>query len=166
MIRLFDPFAWWVRPAPALERARPMDAAAMAAIHARSFRIGWDENEMLRMIADHAVVAHVIRRRAGADVAGFVLSRITVDEAEIFTVAVTPAMRGRGYAGFLLDNHLPALARAGARSVFLEVATNNAAALALYAGKGFARAGLRKGYYRTADGASDALVMHRDLAVG
>lgn len=166
MIRLLDPFAWWARPAPALERARPTDAAAVAAIHARSFRVGWDENEMLRMIADHGVVAHVIRRRVGADVAGFVLSRVAADEAEIFTVAVAPAMRGRGYAGLLLDAHLPALARAGARAVFLEVAADNAAARALYAGKGFAQAGRRKGYYRTADGTSDALVMRRELSVG
>ena len=53
----------------------------------------------------------------------------------------------------------------GAASAFLEVATDNAPALALYTGAGFADAGLRRGYYRDPAGgaAIDARVMTRAL---
>jgi ribosomal-protein-alanine N-acetyltransferase len=48
----------------------------------------------------------------------------------------------------------------GAAAMFLEVSDRNAAARALYAAAGFAKAGRRKRYY--ADGA-DALVLRADL---
>jgi ribosomal-protein-alanine N-acetyltransferase len=48
----------------------------------------------------------------------------------------------------------------GAGTLFLEVAGDNAAALALYAAAGFEAIGLRKGYYATG---ADAVVMRRTL---
>jgi ribosomal-protein-alanine N-acetyltransferase len=52
---------------------------------------------------------------------------------------------------------------AGAFDLFLEVAADNTAAIALYAATGFDRVGLRKGYYPHPDGAKDAVVMRRAL---
>ena len=50
-------------------------------------------------------------------------------------------------------------------AAFLEVAVDNDAAVALYAGLGFRKAGLRKSYYdRGPAGYSDALVMRLDLS--
>lgn len=54
-------------------------------------------------------------------------------------------------------------ALAGAEACFLEVAADNAAALALYKAAGFQTAGLRPRYYKRAGGEIDALVMRRDL---
>ena len=51
-------------------------------------------------------------------------------------------------------------ARDGATAMFLEVATGNAAALALYTGAGFVEVGRRRRYY--ADG-RDALVLRVNL---
>ena len=52
----------------------------------------------------------------------------------------------------------------GAESMFLEVAEDNAAALALYAKAGFTEAGRRRGYYRRSGGtAVDARVLRLDL---
>ena len=47
--------------------------------------------------------------------------------------------------------------------MFLEVADDNAAAIALYEGAGFAESGGAPGYYADAAGDADALVMRRDL---
>ena len=47
--------------------------------------------------------------------------------------------------------------------MFLEVAADNLAAIALYQATGFAKVGVRKGYYPHPDGAKDALVMRRTL---
>ena len=67
---------------------------------------------------------------------GFILSRMAAGEAEILSVAITPARRGRGFARPLLDLHLRRLAGLGADTVFLEVDEHNAPCLpALPAGR-------------------------------
>jgi ribosomal-protein-alanine N-acetyltransferase len=54
-------------------------------------------------------------------------------------------------------------ARHGAEAVFLEVAEDNAAAIALYANNKFVEVGRRPGYYSRKDGRVTALVMRRDV---
>lgn len=91
--------------------------------------------------------------------AGFVLWRTAAGEGEILTIAVLPPWRRAGLGGRLLDAALDAARAAGADEMFLEAAAGNTAALALYAGRAFARVGLRKGYYT----GEDAITLHRDL---
>jgi len=148
--------------APALSDAGPRDAARFAPLHAASFRRGWSEDEFARLLADRAVVAH--RALRGEAVAGFILSRLAAGEAEILSVAVAAAERGRGLAGRLLDLHLRRLAGLGCRAVFLEVDEDNAPARRLYARAGFRGVGRRAAYYRKGETASAALVLRRDLA--
>ena len=109
-------------------------------------------------LIDKAVVAH--RAMIGGTLIGFILSRCAAGEAEILSVAIAPARRGRGFAGPLLDLHLRRLAGLGARAVFLEVGENNAPARALYRRAGFHEVGRRQGYYQ---GGAAALVLRRDL---
>jgi ribosomal-protein-alanine N-acetyltransferase len=150
------------RGGPALAEARPADAAAFSALHAASFRRGWSEDEMERLLLDAAVVAH--RVAVGGRVAGFILSRRAADEAEILSVAVEPRRRGRGLARAMLDLHLRRLAGMGTATVFLEVDETNAPARRLYARAGFEPVGIRESYYAAADGArSSALVLRRAL---
>ena len=158
MKALFDRF--FRRTPPAIVDARPGDAAALAALHARSFAHGWSESEFERLLSDKVVIAHVAR--AGAPV-GFMLSRRAADEAEILTVAVAPAERGRGIARDLLARHLSRLAALGIARVFLEVDDGNRAALKLYARVGFREVGRRQGYYARAQGSGAALTLRRDL---
>ena len=75
-----------------------------------------------------------------------------LDEAELLTIALSPAARGHGHGRMLLDGHLAALAREGVRVVHLEVADDNAAALALYRHRGFREVGRRPSYYPKPDG--------------
>lgn len=80
-------------------------------------------------------------------------------EAEIHTLGVDPAHRRRGVGACLLGGLLE-LADAAAATVFLEVRTDNVAAIALYQGAGFAVVGLRRNYYRPSG--ADAHTMRRE----
>ena len=150
------------RAEPALGDARPADAAAFAALHAASFRRGWSDDEMERLLLDRNVVAH--RATLGREIAGFILSRLAADEAEILSVAVARRRQGKGLARALLGLHLRRLAGLGMRAVFLEVEESNVAARRLYARAGFREVGRRHGYYPQDDGRpSAAVVLRRDL---
>ena len=150
------------RGVPAFSEARPDDALAIASVHGASFQRGWGEDEILRLLLENSVVAH--RAHNGRTLIGFILSRIAAGEAEVLTVAITPAWRGRALARPLLDLHLRRLAGLGVRAVFLEVDEHNAPACALYRKAGFAEVGRRKAYYQGRNHAgADALVLRRDL---
>jgi len=139
------------------------DTAVIAALHGASFQRGWSEDEIERMLADRNVVAH--RAIIGSRVTGFIMSRIAADEAEILSVAVASAYRGRSIGRSLLRYHLGRLAAFGVRSVFLEVDESNVSARQLYRRAGFVEVGQRKGYYpQSAGQPANALVLRRDLA--
>jgi ribosomal-protein-alanine N-acetyltransferase len=146
------------RAAPNFGEARERDAAAIAAIQAASFQRGWGEDEFRSLLLDRNVICH--RALMGRTVIGFILSRLVAGEAEILSVAIAPAWRGRGFARPLLDLHLRRLAGLGARTVFLEVDEKNAPAGRLYRRAGFYEVGRRRGYY---EGGATALVLRRDL---
>jgi ribosomal-protein-alanine N-acetyltransferase len=148
------------RGEPVLAEAGVRDAPAMAALHARSFHRGWSEHEFDALLRERDVIAH--RAVLAGGLVGFILSRIVVGEAEILSVAVAAARRGRGLARRMLDLHLRRLAGLGVRTVFLEVDEGNAPARALYRRAGFREVGRREGYYPERGGAAP-LVLRRDL---
>ncbi len=132
-------------------------AARLAALHATAFPAPWD-----------AAAFEVLLDQAGVFVLekpdGFILLRAVADEAEILTLAVRPEARGRGLGARLVSEGGLLAAARGATRLFLEVAADNAAALALYARAGFAEAGRRPGYYaRPAGGRGDALILALNL---
>jgi ribosomal-protein-alanine N-acetyltransferase len=150
------------RNEPVLSEAGPRDAAAFAALHASSFGRGWSEDEFERLLLERNVIAH--RAMSARTLAGFVLSRLAGDEAEILSIAVATSRRERGLARRLLDLHLRRLAGLGASAVFLEVDEDNQSARRLYARAGFRDVGRRPAYYsRAADAPANALVLRRDL---
>lgn len=152
----------FARREPALSEARPCDGAAIAALHGQSFHRGWSESEIDSLLVDRNVIAH--RATAGRSLIGFILSRIAADEAEILSLAVAPARRGKGLSRRLLDLHLRRLARIGVHAVFLEVDEDNVPALRLYGRAGFRQVGRREAYYQDQPGRSAAaLVLRRDL---
>ena len=71
----------FARGEPALSEATPRDAGAIARLHALSFRRGWSDGEFERLLLERNTVAH--RATVGATFAGFILSRLVTDEAEI-----------------------------------------------------------------------------------
>src|SRR4051812_2492300 len=150
---------------PTLSDAGMRDAGAIAALHGKSFQRGWSEDEVERLLTERNVVAHCAL--AGKKFAGFILSRIAADEAEILSVAVGASFQGRGLARRLLTMHLGRLAGRGVRTVFLEVGEANDPAAKLYANAGFREVSRRPNYYPAANGKSvTALVLRRDLVSG
>src|SRR4051794_8742780 len=99
------------RAEPVLGAALPREAAAFATLHAASFNRGWSEQEFEHLLTDRSVIAD--RAGRGRGIVGFILSRRAADEAEILSVAVARAARGRGLARSLLDLHLRRLAGFG-----------------------------------------------------
>lgn len=135
----------------------PVHAALAAAIHRQCFAQPWDAGAMAEMLAMPGSFGWIAGR--GSPV-GLILCRMAADEAEVITVGVLPAARGKGFAGRLLAAALAAAREAGAAAVFLEVAADNAPALALYRAAGFTPVGRRPDYYGPG---AHALVLRRQL---
>lgn len=132
-------------------------AARLAEIHATAFAAPWDA-AALEALLDQAGV-FVLEQPDG-----FILLRAVADEAEILTLAVRPESRRQGLGARLVREGATKAASHGARRLFLEVADDNTAARALYAGAGFVETGRRPGYYAHPDGGRrDALILALNL---
>jgi ribosomal-protein-alanine N-acetyltransferase len=148
---------------PVIDAATPRDARRLAELHGASFHRGWGESEFERMLAERNTLVH--RLRLGRRIAGFAVSRMAADEAEILSIAIDPSCRGRGLSRGLLLTHLGHLAGRGVRIIFLEVEENNQPARRLYEWAGFTVVGRRERYYQEPGGRQlNALLMRRDLS--
>ena len=134
-----------------------VSADRLASLHASAFDASWDATAFSDLLGQAGVMAI-------AEPDGFILIRVVADEAEILTLAVRPGARRSGLGRSLVDRAAASAAAAGADRVFLEVADDNAAALALYARCGFRQVGARPRYYARADGSHhDALLLSLNL---
>jgi ribosomal-protein-alanine N-acetyltransferase len=124
----------------ALVDSRTGNFDALAALHAGCFADPWTAEAIAGLLATPATYAF-----AGA--AGFVIGRAAGGEAEILTLAVAASARRQGLGRALLLAAGRYAEQLGAEAMFLEVGSDNQAALALYTGLGFARVGMRKAYY-------------------
>jgi tRNA threonylcarbamoyl adenosine modification protein YeaZ/ribosomal-protein-alanine acetyltransferase len=104
---------------------------------------------------------HYVAARVGGTLVGYAgiarLGRTPPFEYEVHTIGVDPAQQGRGIGRRLLDELLR-FTDGGA--VYLEVRTDNRAAIELYRSAGFVQVGLRKRYYRISG--ADAYTMRRE----
>ena len=129
---------------PQLFDATKDDAATLAVLHASAFTDPWSKQAICDFLAGPGVFAFFSDD-------GFAMGRAAGDEAEVLTLAVKPAARGRGLGRALIQALAAHAETLGAGHLFLEVAHDNPAALALYAGLGFKQVGQRKGYYEGRD---------------
>jgi ribosomal-protein-alanine N-acetyltransferase len=129
----------------------------MAAVHAAAMPKGeaWDEAAIALALTLPGTFGLLDPR------GGMVLARVAADEAEILALAVALPVRRQGCGAALLAAAEARAAGGGAGAMYLEVAENNAAARALYAGAGYTLVGRRRAYYR--DG-GDALVLRKALS--
>lgn len=148
---------------PVLRRLGAADAALLEALHREAAAEFWSADTFAGVLAMPGAFGFLAA--SGDDPAGFALARAAADEAEIVMLAVGHAFRRRGIGARLLAAVARDARRRGCLRLFLEVAEDNEAALALYRGDGFAAVGRRKGYYPARGApARDALVLALDLA--
>lgn len=146
-----------------LSWARPGDAATMAAAHALAFRAPWGASEFETLLESPGVFGLTALDEDGQPL-GLALCRLAAGEMEILTIGVAQQSRRGGVGRTLMTAVLEAARRSGAAEAFLEAAVDNHPAVGLYESLGFARSGLRRGYYdRGVEGRVDALVMRLDL---
>ena len=125
-------------------------ARLLSTVHAACFEEAWDEASTARLLAGPGTCGLVAADSAGgADEVplGMALCRLAGGEAEILTLGVIRDRRRQGVGRhFVRECHAIAKA-AGAAALFLEVAADNGAALALYSAAGFRQVGRRENYY-------------------
>jgi ribosomal-protein-alanine N-acetyltransferase len=145
-----------------LIRATAAECEAMAAVHAQAFPAPWRQDEFEDLLEGEGIYGLLAAGETSP--LGLILCRVAAGEMEVLTIGVAAGARRKGVARALLAAALPPARELGAAEVFLEVAVDNDAAIALYGELGFRKAGLRKAYYnRGAQGFMDALVMRLDL---
>lgn len=138
-----------------------MTPETMARLHARAFAgqmRAWSTAEFQSLIDSPLTFVT-------GDARAFALGRAIADEAELLTLATDPAHRRHGLARACLASFETAARAHGARRAFLEVAADNAPALALYHAAGYVQIARRAAYYDRATGpATDALILQKPLA--
>jgi ribosomal-protein-alanine N-acetyltransferase len=146
----------------AIETATAADVYALEVVHRHCFDEGWTASSLTALLTDPLMVSLVSRKRDA--IVGFVLCRVLLDEAEVFSLAVEPASRRNGVARRMLTVVCDEARRRGAGSLVLEVAADNSAARALYAGFGLREVAVRHGYYTRDDNSTvDGLIMRGTL---
>lgn len=147
--------------APRVLPVGPERAREMQALHAPLFDPPWTVEAIAGQLSQAGSAAAAI---GDEQLDGFVLFRTAADEAEILLIAVASGAQGRGLGKALLAHALRSAASAGARTMWLEAAVDNAPALGLYRNAGFEPAGRRPRYYsRTEGDRVDALLFRRAL---
>jgi ribosomal-protein-alanine N-acetyltransferase len=135
------------------------DGVILERIHAVCFPDAWDRATFDFLLKENSTCGWMATSFAG-DPMGFILSRVLDQEAEILTFAVIPSFQKEGVGRCLLNEFLEFLASVSCERVFLEVAEDNEAAIALYASVGFTTVGTRLNYYKRADQAPvSAIIM-------
>ena len=136
------------------------DPAFLADLHkggfTSAFEQHWNNKAMAEMLAMPGVFVHQFS-------AGFIITQISFETAEILTFTVLPGTRGNGYGVALLKAAMLHAFNKGATRMLLEVAPDREAALGLYSRAGFKRIGVRKNYYAGSEGKRDAFLMEIGL---
>ena len=136
------------------------DLSAVAAVERATYRYPWSEG----IFRDCLLAGYfsVVLEVDGL-LCGYGIMSVAAAEAHILNLCVHPSCQQAGYGRRLLHSLLAGAREAEVDKVFLEVRPSNQAALALYASEGFARIGIRPGYYQAERGREDAVILAASL---
>ena len=125
------------------------DSGIIAGLHAKCFAQAWDERAVRSLLENNNVFALLADNASQSQ--SFILVQAVSDQSEILSFGTRPGARRSGCARALLRAAAQEAAGRGAREMYLEVAADNEAALALYESHGFVRCGARPRYYEKHD---------------
>ena len=110
----------------------PFDLGRLARLHQSCFDDPWSRADLAHLLAlpgGFGLLARLFERNlAGLDGmrgVGFALCRVMRDEGELLSIGVGPVYRRRAIGSALLRESMERCRRAGAVTMFLEVATDN-----------------------------------------
>lgn len=142
---------------------RPMteqDLPMVMAIEVEAYPWPWTEG-IMRDCLKGAYSCWVLE--AEADLVGYAVCSMVLDEAHILNLCIRPQQQGRGLGRYLLQQMLHLFRRRQAMTVFLEVRRSNRVAQQLYQAIGFNQVGERFAYYPVDKGYEDGVVMAMTL---
>ena len=145
------------------------NAALLASLHRQCFQDSWDEASFRSLLAGQGVFALIAKDASATESQAFILIQVAAEQSEILSIGTVPDARRSGRArqavsALLLDQAAGQAVARKAQEMFLEVAEDNSAALALYSAAGFAISGRRRSYYRRPGGIMiDALMLRATL---
>lgn len=131
--------------------------SAVAELERLCFSEPWSENALAFLLGDSALGLIALNDEGIALAYGGML--IAPDEGQITNIAVHPSVRRQGAGRAVLDELIRQASARGLSQISLEVRASNRAAIALYEGAGFFKAGVRRGFYRRPT--EDGIVMLR-----
>ena len=144
----------------AVRPLRAEDAGELARLEALVEPTPWTAKDFLDVLKNDWR-GRVLEAEDGS-VAAWAVVMPNLDEAELLTIGVRPDLQGRGLGRAMLDDVLRLIDAENRVCCHLEVRESNLRAIRLYESNGFVRVGLRKNYYRTADGRENAVLMRRE----
>lgn len=155
----------WVAPSGLhIEPAMSGDAEHLARLHAAGFYRGWPVEDFASYISAPKSTPIYVACDKNRKIAGFMILKLAVDEADLLTITVDQWKRKKGLGQALLSAAFEDLRMSPITRIMLEVEEDNAAAIKLYANNGFEQVARREGYYHKPDGGrAAALVMRCDL---
>lgn len=140
---------------------RPMTVAdldAVTAVEAGAYSFPWTRGNFIDSLAA-GYLAWVLASRAEG-IVGHLVAMAGVDEMHLLNLTVAARWQRHGLARRMLDALEAHCRAAGLSMLWLEVRQSNERARALYARRGFAEVGLRRGYYPAPQSKrEDAVVM-------
>lgn len=138
------------------------DLDAVLAVEVRAYSWPWSRGNFIDALAA-GYTAELLVDSDGS-LLGYFVAMTGADELHLLNVTVAPEWQCRGYGSSLLDVVEAQGREHGLASLWLEVRQSNHRARALYARRGFAEVGVRRGYYPAAGGREDAVVMRLAMA--
>lgn len=124
----------------------------------------WDSAAFRTLLEMNGAVGLIGLKAGSSEPGGFILFRTASDEAEVITLGTLPPWRRSGLATALVEEMISIAREKGVLAIYLEVGRSNGAARAFYRKLGFSESGVRRNYFRLADGTrEDALLLRRDI---
>jgi len=144
---------------------RPMatsDVAAVLEIEKDLFPIdAWTEESFLGELAEVSISRDVSVAISDSEIVGYASFRYVGKQGDVNTVAVSKAHHGKGIGTTLMDWLESQAALRNVREIFLEVRSDNEAAIKMYDARGYERIDIRRNYYGNT---IDANIMRKRVA--